>query len=40
MRVSGSVGAVWGTSRGMDYHRSIWLKNNAGAGQAEIEGLI
>ena len=40
MRVCGSVGTVWGTSSGMGYHRSIWLKTNAGAGEAEIEGLI
>ena len=40
MPVCGSVGAVGGTSSGMGYHSNIWLKTNAGAGEAEIEGLI
>ena len=39
MPVCGSVGAAGGTASGMGYHGSILLKTNAGAGEAEIEGL-
>ena len=44
MRFSANA-CVWicwsggGTASGMGYHGSILLKTNAGAGEAEIEGL-
>ena len=40
MPVCGSVGALGGTSSGMGYHKSTFLKTIAGAEEAEIEGLI
>ena len=40
MPVGGSVGVGVLCGSGMGYHRNVLLKTNAGAGEAEIEGLI